>query len=200
MSENKSALKELKIRFGDITKDNWQQLRKVNNAVFPVRYNDNFYKATYAPENKVLTKFAYENDVVVGAVSCRFEQPDPATIAHIINTNPTANTSNYRRVYIMTLGVLSPYRLYGIGRKLVNFIIDYAQNPANHITDITLNVQISNSDAIKFYEKFGFENAAKLENYYKRIDPPHAYVLTKKIKLNNNNENNANSENTAERK
>ena len=41
------------------------------------------------------------------------------------------------------------------------------------------HVQINNEDAIKFYEKFGFEIVEKKDNYYKRIEPTDAYVLKK---------------------
>ena len=44
------------------------------------------------------------------------------------------------------------------------------------------HVQINNEDAIKFYERFGFEIVEKKENYYKRIEPADAYVLKKYFK------------------
>lgn len=44
---------------------------------------------------------AYFNDIVVGAVCCRIDTSD-----------------NQRRLYIMTLGCLAPYRRLHIGRSL----------------------------------------------------------------------------------
>ena len=37
-------------------------------------------------------------------------------------------------------------------------------------------MQTSNTDAISFYTKHGFEQGEMLENYYKRIVPPHCLL------------------------
>lgn len=109
----------------------------------------------------------------------------------------------------MTLGVLAAYRGRGIGRKLVQSILDYYyhgdgenvrsndDNDSNNDSDITkssipselvnvqqiaLHVQTSNEDAMKFYvDKFGFQKGELVENYYRRIDPPHCYILRKTL-------------------
>lgn len=44
------------------------------------------------------------------------------------------------------------------------------------------HVQVSNDDAKEFYQKFGFHIVDTKEQYYKRIDPPHAFVLQKDMK------------------
>jgi len=44
------------------------------------------------------------------------------------------------------------------------------------------HVQVSNSDAIAFYERFGFEIIDRKENYYKRIEPADAFVLQKNLR------------------
>ena len=91
------------------------------------------------------------------------------------------------RIYIMTLGVLAAYRNRGIGSKLVQSVLDHFQSQKDGtlytVDEIMLHVQTSNADAITFYgEKFGFEKGELVENYYKRIDPPHCYVLRKKLR------------------
>lgn len=68
-----------------------QQLRRLNQAVFPVAYNDKFYKEIVTAGE--LAKLAYFNDIVVGGVCCRIDTQNGA-----------------RRMYIMTLGTLAPYR------------------------------------------------------------------------------------------
>jgi N-alpha-acetyltransferase 50 len=50
------------------------------------------------------------------------------------------------------------------------------------VVEICLHVQISNHDAFKFYKtRFGFVQGELVENYYKRIDPPHCYRLYKSL-------------------
>jgi ribosomal protein S18 acetylase RimI-like enzyme len=42
-------------------------------------------------------------------------------------------------------------------------------------------VRASNEDALAFYKKHGFATEKTVENYYKRIDPPHAHVLVRAV-------------------
>ena len=47
--------------------------------------------------------------------------------------------------------------------------------------EIYLHVQISNESALAFYEKFDFVRGEKLDNYYKRIEPPHCFILRRAL-------------------
>lgn len=103
------------------------------------------------------------------------------------------------RLYIMTLGVLVPYRRLGIGTfsifltiarqylklvlgtKLLNWVFDYAKRKPE-IDEIYLHVQINNEAALNFYKKFGFEVAETIQGYYKKIEPSDCYLLTKSLK------------------
>jgi Acetyltransferases len=57
---------------------------------------------------------AYYNDIVVGAVCCRID-----------------TSENSRRLYIMTLGCLYPYRRLGIGSKMVEHVLKYVNTDGN---------------------------------------------------------------------
>lgn len=129
---------------GDITVHNLKQLKKLNQIVFPVSYNDKFYKdvlevgplaklgifyllscfyydVSLFISNSFLISLlfvcrleAYFNDIVVGAVCCRIDLSE-----------------SKRRLYIMTLGCLAPYRKLGIGSVLLKHVLDYCEKDGN---------------------------------------------------------------------
>ena len=49
------------------------------------------------------------------------------------------------------------------------------------IDEIQINVQINNEIAICFYSDCGFKKIDLLKHYYKRVSPPHAYLLSKRL-------------------
>lgn len=107
-----SICRSSKIELGDVTPHNIKQLKRLNTVVFPVSYNDKFYKDVL--EAGELAKLAYYNDIVVGAVCCRVD-----------------NSEGSRRLYIMTLGCLFPYRRLGIGTLMVQHVLKYVANDGN---------------------------------------------------------------------
>ena len=48
--------------------------------------------------------------------------------------------------------------------------------------EIYLHVQVGNDDAIEFYQKFGFVKGDIVKDYYKKIEPADAVLLSKKLK------------------
>lgn len=154
------------IELGDITPHNIKQLKILNSVVFPVSYNDKFYKDVL--EVGELAKLAYYNDIVVGAVCCRID----------------TTTEGARRMYIMTLGCLGPYRRLGIGTVMLKHVLNFCENDGN-IDNLYLHVQVNNESAIEFYKHFGFEIIETKEHYYKRIEPAEAHVLQKTLKRSN---------------
>lgn len=151
-----------RVELGGITNHNLKQLKKLNAVVFPISYTEKFYKDVL--ELGEHAKLAYFNDVVVGGVCCRVE-----------------TEGDQRKLYIMTLGVLAPYRRLGVGTVLLDHVLKCAKEDGS-IDCIYLHVQVSNDEALEFYQRFGFSIVDTKEQYYKRIDPPHAFVLQKDLK------------------
>jgi len=280
------------VSFGEITEDNVNQLRKIHSAALPVPYNDLFYRDIMRCSDPNLCKFAYLNgSSIVGAICSRIEPIIPPTSVRLqqfkhkkgknndgqrkvsdwLQPNPACadgSSMGGKRIYIMTLAVLSTHRGRGIGRKLVSSILDYHRDmttplpPSGHemgnelekdehgvielsvksvgsdeadkgrfllqypplplslmatplsfpdsskrkvdtvldqyrktdsnvnsinselssVEEIMLHVHSSNEDAVRFYvDKLGFTRGELVRNYYRRIDPPHCYILRKKL-------------------
>lgn len=151
---------EVPVSFDSLRDKNLMQLKKLNIAIFPVRYNDKYYSDALSSGD--FTKLAYYSDICVGSIACRLEKKEGGGV----------------RVYIMTLGVLAPYRGLGIGSKLLKHCLDLCSQDLS-IVEIYLHVQTNNEEAISFYKKFGFEITETIQNYYTNIDPPDCFVLTK---------------------
>lgn len=155
-----------RVELGEVTVHNIRQLKRLNTVVFPVSYNDKFYKDVLQAGE--LARLAYYNDVVVGGVCCRID-----------------TSEGQRRLYIMTLGCLAPYRRLGIGTKMLIHVLNFVEQDGN-FDSIFLHVQVNNDSAISFYQKFGFSVVETKPAYYKRIEPADAHVLQKSLRTNNN--------------
>jgi N-alpha-acetyltransferase 50 len=169
------------------------QLRKLNAAAFPIIYNDNFYQDIVKCNDIRLSKFAVWKGTIVGAICTRLEDADDS------DTGGAKKRSGNQRLYIMTLAVSAVYRGRGIGSKLLESVLEFCEQSRQArrrsseeqeddstatapICEIALHVQISNQDAIDFYTKrFNFVQGERVDNYYRRIDPPHCYLLYKRF-------------------
>jgi GNAT superfamily N-acetyltransferase len=139
-------------------------LKLLNRVIFQgIPISDAVYKECCATD---LTQLAYHNDILIGAIACRLEKL------------PNGKT----RVYVISLGVLAPYRGYGVGSSLVNNLISSATKDAS-IEELQCHVQASNEEAIKFYERFDFKQGEKIEGYYKKLpmEDQAAIVFTRKM-------------------
>jgi ribosomal protein S18 acetylase RimI-like enzyme len=47
---------------------------------------------------------------------------------------------------------------------------------------VYLHVQTSNDEALSFYKKQGFTQGELIKDYYKRIEPPDCYIVSKTIR------------------
>eukprot|EP00249_Psilotum_nudum_P004261 c17801_g1_i1 orf=427-951(-) len=145
----------------NLREDNVVQLKKLSAVLFPITYQEKYYARALASGG--FSKLACYGNNFVGCIACRIER-----------------TFGGKRLCIMTLGILAPYRRLGIGSKLMENVLDLcARTP--EILEVYLHVQTNNEEALEFYKKFGFEVIEIMQNYYKRIDPPDCFLLSKSI-------------------
>jgi len=111
--------------------------------------------------------YTLPTDMLVGGIASRYERPAGG-----------AAGGGATRLYIMSLGVLAPYRGRGVGQRLLVRALAEAQREGS-AQEVYLHVQarcesgaaglgrgalrraaaaqVNNDDAIAFYKKFGFE-------------------------------------------
>ncbi len=147
------------VAFGPLTEANVDQVRSINRAIFPVNYPERVYQDMLACGPVTQLALA-DGGAVVGAVGCRLEAAPGGP-----------------RLAVMTLCVLAPYRGGGIGSALLRRALAACAEVAPEAAEAYLHVQQGNDDALRFYARHGFEVGETVENYYRRIDPPHAVVL-----------------------
>lgn len=81
--------------------------------------------------------------------------------------------------YILNVAVLPAFQNQGIGRVLLQKLIDEAKNRLCHV--ISLEVRKSNQHAIHLYKSFKFECIGKRNNFYS-FPREDAYIFVKQLK------------------
>jgi ribosomal-protein-alanine N-acetyltransferase len=91
------------------------------------------------------------------------------------------NGKSGRAAYVMTLDVDPGYRRVGLGRRLMAAM--EAQAQADGCAEMVLHVFTGNVEAIRFYERVGFNRSHRAEGFYGAglVGPRDAWVYRKRI-------------------
>ena len=84
----------------------------------------------------------------------------------------------FEQAQITTLGVDTEFQDKGIGSKLLEYAINYADHQGCEV--ISLEVRVSNEKAIKLYENAGFINVNIRKGYYQDNNED-AYLMVKAL-------------------
>ena len=76
--------------------------------------------------------------------------------------------SRNRHCVFIVIGILKAYTGKGIGRKLFDYLEEWAYE--NNVTRFELTVMVNNENAIKLYDKIGFKKEGIKENSVKIND------------------------------
>jgi ribosomal protein S18 acetylase RimI-like enzyme len=154
--------------------------QRLNTLLLPIPYPQTFYKEILSDTTASdLTLLALWHDdpststsspgKVIGGIRCRI-LPDPSTQA----------TPKDKILYISTLGVLSPFRSYGIASWLLHLLIE--RGIRNYgVNAVGAHVWEASNEAREWYKKRGFRETCLEGGYYRRLTPQGAYVLRREI-------------------
>lgn len=154
--------------------------QRLNTLLLPIPYPSTFYKEILSdPTASDLTLLALWHDDpatsattpgrVIGGIRCRI-LPDPSTQAK----------PRDKVLYISTLGVLSPFRSYGIATQLLHIMIE--RGISNYgVGAVGAHVWEASQEAREWYAKRGFRETHMEQGYYRRLTPQGAYVLRREI-------------------
>ncbi|KAH7426976.1 hypothetical protein KP509_10G024900 [Ceratopteris richardii] len=188
-----------------LSEENLGLLKQLNAVLFPIRYQKQYYMQALA--SAPFSQLAFFRNTCVGSITCRLEDSFTGKRLYVFTLGVLAPyrrmgiemkknllsistflTDGYKVVFKKdSCQILSPnekhYLLQGehrSGSKLMKFIMELAEDDGE-ILDVYLHVQVNNEEALQFYQKFGFEVRDLIRNYYRRIDPPDCFLLSKEL-------------------
>jgi ribosomal protein S18 acetylase RimI-like enzyme len=157
-----------------LTEDLIPSFKRLNAILLPVAYPTQFYTETMTEPHHSLTLMAVwrsapidtnpssdtEKPRLIGAIRCRILPSD--------------------NLYISTIGILSPYRSYGIASHLLQIMVAKASKEYG-VRCITAHVWEANDEGLEWYKKRGFEIIGKEPGYYRKLKPQGAVLVRRWI-------------------
>ncbi|KAE9332777.1 hypothetical protein PF008_g14780 [Phytophthora fragariae] len=139
-------------------------VQKLNLGVLPVQPPAFCYRRAEKDPHRLSWAAVVNGDVVTGAAVADLE----------------LERDGQRAVQLRTLAVPARFRRQGIGRKLVLKVIEQAtkaEEDREEVQGVRLHVHAANDEALAFYRALGFVEKARVEDYYRRLEPSTAFVM-----------------------
>lgn len=132
--------------------EEFQGLLKVFREVFDweeSEFPDFSYLANLLENPQFLVLVAKVENQIIGGLT-----------AYVLPDYQTKKSS----IFIYDLGVATSFQRQGIGKSLIDKLLDYAKN--HQIQDVFVDTELEdNEDALVFYQKTGFDSQAKVVQY-----------------------------------
>lgn len=144
-----------------IEKANLRDLKSLDTLERELFFNDPFCLSKLSFKYHILKNSLYKIEI------------DNEIVGYIL----WLERKKYFRLY--SIAIKSAYQNQGLAKKLLEYSFEKLQD---NNKNFTLEVRVSNTNAIKLYEKYDFEIKKILKDYYKTED---AYQMIRINKINN---------------
>ena len=141
---------------------------------------------------------ARRSGTLVGAICCRLDRPAGADDSVRPPLRQPAReprqgrleksfekTEQKEQLNILTLAVLATYRSRGVGALLLEEVLRQAKGWGGRLDSASAHVHTGNERALRFYKRHGFRVHQTRRRYYRRLVPPDAFVLTRRLAVGN---------------
>lgn len=150
----------------EATEKDLQEVIKVNLISLPEHYTQDFWLDHLRAWGKAFI-VAEVNNRIVGYVMCRVESGIGFFKKGLIKLG-----------HIVSVAVLPDYRRRGIGTMMMFKSLERLKESYS-VSEVYLEVRVSNLPAINLYEKLGFKKVRVIKHYY--LDGEDAFVMAKPI-------------------
>ncbi len=140
---------------------------KVNEVALPEHYPRWFWENHLLLWGEAFYVAVDANGKIVGYVMSRAEYGQGFVVPGFVTKG-----------HIISIAVLPEYRRRGIGSSLLQRAMESLRDKYR-CSEVYLEVRVSNTPAIKLYEKHGFRVVKRLPNYY--IDGEDAYLMARSL-------------------
>lgn len=143
----------MSISLDSLTPDNLGVFEKINKVSLPYDYNHQWYADSLKENNGNLTRIAYFNGIPVGCIKAK------------LITKPKQSAPSYAQ--IDTVAVLPKYRHLGIGKKLIDWVVEQCKDKY-FLHQVRTH---SHSHNFQFYLKLGFKELETIKDHFAKFDP-----------------------------
>lgn len=115
--------------FRPVRPNDYDEVRQIHLKLFPLQYSDQFLRKACQGIglndgplfSSVVTLYPHDN-TIIGFLFCQLIDRDTCEEAHALD----AASDSAKTCYILTLGLLPPYRRSGLGKMLLSRCLDFA--------------------------------------------------------------------------
>nr|CAG4711288.1 unnamed protein product [Naegleria fowleri] len=162
---NKIIFEDSEYLYRNVTRDDLPSLKKLQQELFPVQYNKQFYlKLLDKSKTYTLLSFSKEHNELIGVCSSSIlteEKQDGGFWHNLFGYPDKCNIC-----YIMTLGVKKNHRRKGLASRMLQILEEVVSAEPYFCTKLTLHCKVDNERALSFYRQNAFFIKEKIDGYY----------------------------------